>query len=263
MRTLTTPVAGLPAGTEYDVIEDKWGVRRVIWKQEAAGFFPGTLMLHQARVDGRGKLAELTAGGAIYRAHASALGINPETEIPCGRCGAEIPAVLTVCPECGNDPDSETPCPDCTDLSGRALGFVDIMRGDGTHVGRVTCGTCSGALSYESADYRNRIDAIEAAKRWERAQRGEAVPAGIGGAAWEPSADYDPSVPYDCPRCEGEGFIMVCVDDLCRGTGECFYAAAHGGAVLDGCYRRCPDCRGTGEVTDEPKRSGEPGTART
>lgn len=66
---------------------------------------------------------------------------------------------------------------------------------------------------------------------------------------------YDPSMPYTCPRCDGDQFIMACVDDLCRSTGECFYAKSHHGAVSDGCFRRCPMCKGTGEVADE-----EPGS---
>lgn len=42
-----------------------------------------------------------------------------------------------------------------------------------------------------------------------------------------------------CGRCNGEGVIMVCIDDICRGLGECI----HG----DG-YRTCPDCKGKGEI---------------
>lgn len=38
-----------------------------------------------------------------------------------------------------------------------------------------------------------------------------------------------------CNRCGGEGFIVVCVDDMCRGCGHCI----HG----DG-EEVCPDCFG-------------------
>jgi hypothetical protein len=49
--------------------------------------------------------------------------------------------------------------------------------------------------------------------------------------------DYDDS--YGCNRCDGEGLILVCIDDMCRGAGECF----HG----DG-YATCPACKGSGEI---------------
>ena len=42
-----------------------------------------------------------------------------------------------------------------------------------------------------------------------------------------------------CDRCNGEGEIMVCCDDICHGLGECI----HG----DG-YAACPTCKGTGET---------------
>lgn len=38
-----------------------------------------------------------------------------------------------------------------------------------------------------------------------------------------------------CERCGGEGFIVVCVDDMCRGAGECM----HGDGEIP-----CPDCGG-------------------
>lgn len=41
-----------------------------------------------------------------------------------------------------------------------------------------------------------------------------------------------------CQRCDGEGEIMVCYDDLCQGQGYCI----HG----DG-YAPCPACNGAGE----------------
>lgn len=37
----------------------------------------------------------------------------------------------------------------------------------------------------------------------------------------------------DCQRCDGEGMVLTCIDDMCRGTGECI----HG----DG-WDPCPDC---------------------
>lgn len=42
-----------------------------------------------------------------------------------------------------------------------------------------------------------------------------------------------------CPNCEGEGWIMICPDDMCRGMQECVHT--------DG-YRICRACRGTGYV---------------
>ena len=38
-----------------------------------------------------------------------------------------------------------------------------------------------------------------------------------------------------CQRCGGEGFIIVCCDDMCRGAGECM----HGDGEIV-----CPDCHG-------------------
>lgn len=58
----------------------------------------------------------------------------------------------------------------------------------------------------------------------------------------EPTTDFGPcddDMPYACPRCDGEGLRMVCIDDMCIGAGECW----HG----DG-YAPCEDCRGTGEI---------------
>ena len=40
-----------------------------------------------------------------------------------------------------------------------------------------------------------------------------------------------------CHTCGGEGFILVCIDDLCHGVGYCI----HG----DG-EDVCPDCHGDG-----------------
>lgn len=42
-----------------------------------------------------------------------------------------------------------------------------------------------------------------------------------------------------CPSCDGAGFILVCIDDICHGLGECI----HG----DG-EEICQECGGEGEV---------------
>lgn len=38
-----------------------------------------------------------------------------------------------------------------------------------------------------------------------------------------------------CNTCGGEGFIVVCIDDMCRGCGECM----HGDGEVT-----CPECKG-------------------
>lgn len=50
--------------------------------------------------------------------------------------------------------------------------------------------------------------------------------------------DFYDDGPDICQRCDGEGLILICIDDMCLGAGECF----HG----DG-YATCPECRGAGE----------------
>lgn len=50
--------------------------------------------------------------------------------------------------------------------------------------------------------------------------------------------DFEPEwQAYDdgCSRCGGQGFIVVCIDDMCRGAGECM----HGDGEIV-----CPDCKG-------------------
>jgi hypothetical protein len=42
-----------------------------------------------------------------------------------------------------------------------------------------------------------------------------------------------------CDRCGGEGFVVVCIDDMCRGIGEC----VHGDGEI-----ACPDCCGKSAV---------------
>ncbi len=44
-----------------------------------------------------------------------------------------------------------------------------------------------------------------------------------------------------CLRCDGEGIIITCCDDLCVGIGHCI----HG----DG-EEVCPECNGEGEIDD-------------
>jgi len=40
-----------------------------------------------------------------------------------------------------------------------------------------------------------------------------------------------------CNRCGGQGFIVICIDDMCRGAGECMHGD---GEII------CPDCQGEG-----------------
>lgn len=46
--------------------------------------------------------------------------------------------------------------------------------------------------------------------------------------------DFDDSAGC-CNTCGGSGSIIVCVDDMCRGAGECF----HGDGEIP-----CPECGG-------------------
>lgn len=55
----------------------------------------------------------------------------------------------------------------------------------------------------------------------------------------EPEDDFDETAPYACPRCDGSGELLVCIDDMCRGAGECM----HGDGMI-----ACPACQGTGEI---------------
>ena len=41
-----------------------------------------------------------------------------------------------------------------------------------------------------------------------------------------------------CMNCDGKGEIMVCIDDMCIGSGECM----HGDGMII-----CPACKGLGE----------------
>ncbi len=42
-----------------------------------------------------------------------------------------------------------------------------------------------------------------------------------------------------CPRCDGAGTVLVCIDDLCNAQGTCM----HGDGEAP-----CPECEGTGEA---------------
>jgi hypothetical protein len=177
MRTLKTPVAGLPAGTKYDVIQtDPGAVRRLVWIAPQG-------WRCSARVDGQGQLAAITAAGPIYDAHVAHLGCNPEEPIPCGFCGEEIAACLTLCPECGKDPDADVDCEECQDHTGRPTGEVEYCEGDGQRGRREVCRGCQGALKVEPPYAGPRQAQLDMARGWKRAQSDEAnpVPVGIGG----------------------------------------------------------------------------------
>jgi hypothetical protein len=45
--------------------------------------------------------------------------------------------------------------------------------------------------------------------------------------------DFEPE--YGCNTCMGSGFIVVCINDMCRGAGECL----HGDGEIV-----CPECNG-------------------
>jgi hypothetical protein len=56
----------------------------------------------------------------------------------------------------------------------------------------------------------------------------------------EDEIDDDDGYPFDgedpyCHRCDNKGTIIVCIDDLCRGAGECMHGD---GEII------CPDCKG-------------------
>ena len=51
--------------------------------------------------------------------------------------------------------------------------------------------------------------------------------------------EYDYDWPPICLRCGGDGTILFCPDDMCRGLGECM----HGDGEMD-----CPDCQGEGVI---------------
>lgn len=45
---------------------------------------------------------------------------------------------------------------------------------------------------------------------------------------------YDDEEPY-CHRCDNKGTIVICIDDMCLGAGECMHGD---GEII------CPDCKG-------------------
>lgn len=51
-----------------------------------------------------------------------------------------------------------------------------------------------------------------------------------------------------CYYCNGSGWIVMCIDDICQGLGECI----HG----DG-EEVCPECLGRGGISDDPYTDGE------
>lgn len=173
MRPLKTETAGLPAGTQYDVFEaGVYEVRRLRWVGPDR-------QTRSVRVDGKGQLAEITAGGAIYDHHVATLGCNPEEEIPCGFCGDLIPACLTLCPECGHDPDADVSCEECW---GSGTVTLSTTR-SGLETYDATCPACHGEGTVEAPCAGMREDALAKARAWQKAQSAEAnpVPAGIGG----------------------------------------------------------------------------------
>lgn len=63
-------------------------------------------------------------------------------------------------------------------------------------------------------------------------QTEQSRPDGLAGAAGSGTEDYEDE---GCYRCGGKGYIVTCIDDLCRGQDECI----HG----DG-EQPCPACCG-------------------
>ena len=55
--------------------------------------------------------------------------------------------------------------------------------------------------------------------------------------------DYDFGDGYACTDCDGEGRVMACWDDVCRGSGQCAWEP-----VRKGCFMLCPSCEGTGDA---------------
>lgn len=45
--------------------------------------------------------------------------------------------------------------------------------------------------------------------------------------------------PATCWNCGGEGFVITCCDDLCRGAGYCFHGDGHA---------MCHTCKGEGSL---------------
>jgi hypothetical protein len=52
-------------------------------------------------------------------------------------------------------------------------------------------------------------------------------------------SDQEFREPAECWNCGGEGFVIVCCDDLCHGAGYCFHGNGH--AI-------CKECNGEGTL---------------
>jgi len=125
----------------------------------------------------------MTDAWPIYDAHVAALGCNPEERIPCGFCGEEISACLTLCPGCGEDPDGDIPCGECDqDSEGKPTGYINYVSRDG-HGREELCFGCGGSKVVDPPFAGEREAALAKARAWKLAQSDEAnpVPAGIGG----------------------------------------------------------------------------------
>jgi len=172
MRTTMKEVAGLPAGTRYEVYVDQWGIRRLAW------IAPDGLK-RSARVDGKGRLAELTAAGALCRAHVEGLECEPDARVPCGTCGEEIAACLTRCPKCGVDPDADVPCWECRDhTTGLPTGFIDYRARGGRFCRTEVCPFCWATLTAKAPFAEAREKALAQARRlclFRRAERQSAI----------------------------------------------------------------------------------------
>lgn len=57
--------------------------------------------------------------------------------------------------------------------------------------------------------------------------------------------DFEDEADDACPKCDGTGFYVWCVDDMCRGVGECM----HGHDI-------CPQCRGMGYAPGAERMTG-------
>lgn len=55
--------------------------------------------------------------------------------------------------------------------------------------------------------------------------------------SYDLSDDFDDGYDVSCHRCGGDGFILVCPDDMCQGAGECMPGDVE---VM------CPSCQGDG-----------------
>lgn len=169
MRTLKTAVAGLPAGTPYQIEEVEDLGRCVRWRG------PEDKMTRVEKVGEVGTRAPL-----LYDAHVQSLGCNPEEPIPCGHCGTEIPACLTMCNECGMDPDGDEPCIDCDpDGAGQPSGYVNWFKAGISR--EEVCRSCNGAKVVEGVHAGQREAALARARAWQASQRESPAPAEIGG----------------------------------------------------------------------------------